>query len=264
MKFFITLGFVAFIECSATKSLLSYASNSFIRYRLQLRTISKDSKAPGHIVTKLRGGGRGLELSSTAAPKQGDFISQKSKQENGISHKELSILFLGSGVSTGLPKLGCIVRPDQTLPECAVCKSALNPNSRNRRGNVSVLLRFQGEDGRIRSIMVDAGKTMREACLRFLPMHSIRGIDALLLTHAHADAILGISFVFDLQAASRAALTKARPPAFGRAGRPARLFGARWRAPGRSPAPPGVSRPGNLRGDRPPLRVRRRTPIHDA
>jgi hypothetical protein len=47
--------------------------------------------------------------------------------------------------------------------------------------------------------MVDAGKTMREQCIRLLPRHNIRTIDALLLTHEHADAILGLDDVRDFQ-----------------------------------------------------------------
>mmetsp|Transcript_32715 Transcript_32715/g.82520 ORF Transcript_32715/g.82520 Transcript_32715/m.82520 type:complete len:89 (-) Transcript_32715:648-914(-) len=45
--------------------------------------------------------------------------------------------------------------------------------------------------------MVDCGKTMRDAALRHLAGHGVRAIDALLLTHAHADAILGLDDVRD-------------------------------------------------------------------
>ena len=52
------------------------------------------------------------------------------------------LLFLGTGVSTGLPKLGCIVRERQGDAEpCVVCHDALNTTSKNRRCNVSVLIR---------------------------------------------------------------------------------------------------------------------------
>lgn len=64
------------------------------------------------------------------------------------------VLFLGSGVSTGVPRIGCIVRPDQSQPICKVCHDALNERSRNRRGNVSILVRFWHADGRPRHIMV--------------------------------------------------------------------------------------------------------------
>jgi len=150
------------------------------------------------------------------------------------------VLFLGSGVSTGVPRIGCIVRPDQSLPVCRVCHDAMRAGSRNRRGNVSILVRFWHADGRPRHIMVggqipcigrrgacrgactdcgplsrnlttadshapavfaqvDAGKTMREQCMRLLPRHGIRNLDALLITHAHADAIHGLDDIRDFQ-----------------------------------------------------------------
>ena len=46
---------------------------------------------------------------------------------------------------------------------------------------------------------VDAGKTMREQCMRLLPRHGIRNLDALLITHAHADAIHGLDDIRDFQ-----------------------------------------------------------------
>jgi ribonuclease BN (tRNA processing enzyme) len=46
---------------------------------------------------------------------------------------------------------------------------------------------------------VDAGKTMREQCIRILPQHGIKSIDTLLLTHAHADAIHGLDDIRDFQ-----------------------------------------------------------------
>ena len=117
----------------------------------------------------------------------------------GRAAGRFDVLFLGSGVSTGVPRIGCIVRPDQSQPPCKVCHDALREGSRNRRGNVSILLRYWHADGRPRHIMVDAGKTMREQCMRLLPRHGIRTLDALLLTHAHADAIHGLDDIRDFQ-----------------------------------------------------------------
>ena len=47
--------------------------------------------------------------------------------------------------------------------------------------------------------MIDAGKTMRETCLRLFPQHRVQSVDALLLTHGHADAIFGLDDMRDLQ-----------------------------------------------------------------
>jgi hypothetical protein len=252
MRSIVSLSCIAFIECAFQNPLLSYTHGGCFRSRLSARSAAHISRVRGPVVTKLwslRGGGpkHVHERSSAAATGEyegssGDLIDAK---PSIIPEKELSILFLGTGVSTGLPKLGCIVRPDPTRPECAVCKSALNPNSRNRRGNVSVLLRFLGEDGRVRSIMVDAGKTMREACLRHLPNNGVRGIDALLITHAHADAILGTSRLCSIPAPPPTGLISAAAD-HGRAGRPARLFRAGRREAARGPAASCVSEPGDL------------------
>mmetsp|Transcript_32715 Transcript_32715/g.82516 ORF Transcript_32715/g.82516 Transcript_32715/m.82516 type:complete len:118 (-) Transcript_32715:967-1320(-) len=63
----------------------------------------------------------------------------------------MDVLFLGSGVSTGVPKIGCIVRPDKHRPHCPVCLDALEtPGSKNRRNNVSILIRVKAGECRLR------------------------------------------------------------------------------------------------------------------
>jgi len=88
-------------------------------------------------------------------------------------------------------------------PQCDVCKDALLvPNSKNRRNNVSIAVIY--EDGTQRKcIMVDAGKTLRHACLEQLPKVGIHSVTSLLLTHGHADAILGLDDLRDLQQSER-------------------------------------------------------------
>eukprot|EP00850_Spirogloea_muscicola_P024242 SM000513S17639 [mRNA] locus=s513:489:3125:+ [translate_table: standard] len=56
-----------------------------------------------------------------------------------------------------------------------------------------------GGGGRRTRILVDAGKNFKEQVLRWFPRYGIRGIDALLLTHEHADAILGLDDVRGVQ-----------------------------------------------------------------
>ena len=108
------------------------------------------------------------------------------------------VIFLGTGVSTGVPRIGCILRKDAS--ECKVCHRAWrNPRDPNYRCNVSVLLRRTTSEGDVVNIMIDAGKTMRDAVLRWFPQYKVKGIDALLLTHGHADAMGGIDDLRDLQ-----------------------------------------------------------------
>ena len=37
-----------------------------------------------------------------------------------------------------------------------------------------------------------SGKTFREASVRWFPVHHVHSVDAILLTHGHADAIFGL------------------------------------------------------------------------
>ena len=79
--------------------------------------------------------------------------------------------------------------------------AAKRPGSKNARRNVSLLVRFRPADGgACTHLMVDAGKTMREGAIALLPGLGVSSIDALLLTHAHADAMLGLDDLRDLQA----------------------------------------------------------------
>lgn len=115
------------------------------------------------------------------------------------------VIFLGSGVSTAIPTIRHVL--DMNMEgqyQCPVCHHALTtPNSKNRRNNVSVAVVFEGHDGSKKCIMVDAGKTMRHACLDQLPQFGVSSVNALFLTHGHADAVLGLDDIRDLQISER-------------------------------------------------------------
>lgn len=103
-------------------------------------------------------------------------------------------VILGSGVSTGIPRISCIIRPDQGR-FCSVCHDALHtPQSKNRRCNVSALVRSCGK-----TVLIDCGKTIREASMRHFPALNVRNIDAIVLTHGHADAVFGLDDTRDIQ-----------------------------------------------------------------
>jgi hypothetical protein len=115
------------------------------------------------------------------------------------STKTFKVVFLGTGVSTAVPVMRHILTNC-----CNVCRHAFQiPCSYNRRNNVSICLLYDDDNeerepnnevGRC-CVLVDAGKTMREACMRVLPAHGVSNVDAILLTHGHADAILGLDDV---------------------------------------------------------------------
>lgn len=86
------------------------------------------------------------------------------------------LTFLGTGTSHGVPVIGC---------DCKVCKST---DSRDKRFRSSVYIKFQASDKSDKFILIDIGPDFRSQALRA----GIRQIDALLLTHAHADHLFGI------------------------------------------------------------------------
>jgi phosphoribosyl 1,2-cyclic phosphodiesterase len=44
-----------------------------------------------------------------------------------------------------------------------------------------------------RTIVIDVGKTFREAAIEWFPEYGLRKIDAVLITHAHADGKLDMA-----------------------------------------------------------------------
>ena len=99
------------------------------------------------------------------------------------------IIFMGTGTSEGIPRLSCVVKG-----ECKVCTEAMVPGSRNRRRNTSLLL--QTDDSK--NILIDCGKFWWESALRMFPPLRVHGLDALVLTHSHFDAVGGMDNLRDL------------------------------------------------------------------
>eukprot|EP01031_Cornospumella_fuschlensis_P038847 gene38847-47244_t len=79
------------------------------------------------------------------------------------STSPFKVLFLGTGVSTAIPNIAHVLRRSNSEHPCPVCADALaSPSSRNKRNNVSIALLFE-EAGKRKCIVVDVGKTMRDA-----------------------------------------------------------------------------------------------------
>ena len=87
----------------------------------------------------------------------------------------MRVTFLGTGTSTGVPVIGC---------DCATCQST---DARDRRWRPSVHLQLDGGP----SVLVDASPDLRAQALRF----QVERVDAILLTHSHADHVLGLDDV---------------------------------------------------------------------
>jgi phosphoribosyl 1,2-cyclic phosphate phosphodiesterase len=84
------------------------------------------------------------------------------------------LTFLGSGTSMGVPTLGC---------DCAVCASAYDPASPNRRTRPSILISYDDHN-----VLIDTGQDFHVQAVR----ENLRSLDAVLYTHGHADHVLGM------------------------------------------------------------------------
>ncbi|KAJ1957396.1 hypothetical protein EC988_000856 [Linderina pennispora] len=109
---------------------------------------------------------------------------------NGSTTRVREIIFLGTGTSGCIPNIPCITSDN---PDCTVCKYSLTAQgAKNRRRNTSLLIRIDHADGRERNVVIDCGKTFFESAVEVFVKHNVKTIDAVLLTHGHADAILGL------------------------------------------------------------------------
>jgi phosphoribosyl 1,2-cyclic phosphate phosphodiesterase len=86
----------------------------------------------------------------------------------------LTITFLGTGTSQGVPVIGC---------SCEVCKS-LDYRDKRLRSAVHISVNNQ-------SFVIDTGPDFRQQMLR----ENINRLDAILFTHAHRDHTAGLDDV---------------------------------------------------------------------
>lgn len=106
----------------------------------------------------------------------------------------MDLIFLGCGSSASIPSIKCVLT---TGGGCGVCAGAhADPESKNRRGNPSLLVRRVDGD---HQVLIDCGKTFRDSVLRFFPTHGVTKVDSVLLTHGHSDATLGLDDLRDVQ-----------------------------------------------------------------
>lgn len=89
-----------------------------------------------------------------------------------MNYKIKEILILGSGTSTGIPMIGC---------HCLVCTSN-NPKDQRLRSSLLIT----STEGK--KILVDTSPDLRQQCLK----NQIEWLDAVIITHDHADHLHGI------------------------------------------------------------------------
>ncbi len=103
-------------------------------------------------------------------------------------------VFLGTGTSERVPRVTCLTKQP---PTCAVCTDSLRPGSKNLRRNTSLLVQATGHYGAPVNIVIDAGKSFYDASVRWFPEFGVTNLDAVVITHAHADAIAGLDDLRD-------------------------------------------------------------------
>lgn len=83
----------------------------------------------------------------------------------------MKVVFIGTGTSTGVPVIGC---------KCRICTSK---NPKNKRLRQSLWIQDKGF-----SLLIDATIDLRQQALAY----NIDKVDAIAITHPHADHILGL------------------------------------------------------------------------
>lgn len=83
----------------------------------------------------------------------------------------MKLTFLGTGTSTGVPSIGC---------DCETCVST---DPRDKRLRVSVVIEHRDV-----TVLIDTSSDFRQQALRF----GLKRLDAVLVTHCHADHIFGL------------------------------------------------------------------------
>jgi phosphoribosyl 1,2-cyclic phosphodiesterase len=111
----------------------------------------------------------------------------------------MQVYIMGSGTSSSIPLFNCLAQSPIT---CTVCKLGLEIReqkagkcvkfNKNKRRNSSCLVKIPLSDGSIKNIIIDVGKTFYESSLTWFIEYEVVKIDAVLLTHGHADAMLGM------------------------------------------------------------------------
>ncbi|KAK2461686.1 hypothetical protein APHAL10511_006149 [Amanita phalloides] len=110
-----------------------------------------------------------------------------------VAGNDIELIFLGTGTSSSLPNVDCLTASPDEKPPCKTCLSTLTAEGKkNIRRNTCAALRIRTQDGCSVTIIIDAGKNFQAAAIEWFPKYKLRKIDALLITHAHADAMSGL------------------------------------------------------------------------
>ena len=105
----------------------------------------------------------------------------------------MKFTLLGTGTSTGVPSIGC------------GCETCTSDDPRDKRLRVSVLVEHGG-----RTVLIDTSSDFRQQALRV----GLKHLDAVLITHCHADHIFGLDDIRPLNFRHGALAVYANAPAW--------------------------------------------------
>jgi phosphoribosyl 1,2-cyclic phosphate phosphodiesterase len=91
-----------------------------------------------------------------------------------VSYPSLTITFLGTGTSSGVPMIAC---------DCPVCTS---PDKKDKRLRASIMVQSEKT-----TLVVDSGPDFRYQMLRA----NVKHLDAIVFTHSHKDHVAGLDDV---------------------------------------------------------------------
>jgi hypothetical protein len=130
------------------------------------------------------------------------FAQQKENHTVPIKMAQSArLIFTGTGTSEGIPLVSCLVglgNKGADGSRCPVCVDAAAPSSKNKRRNTGGLVitnPASPNDGHV--LAIDCGKLWWEAMLEIYPSEGLARLDAVILTHEHADAISGLDALRD-------------------------------------------------------------------
>jgi phosphoribosyl 1,2-cyclic phosphate phosphodiesterase len=88
----------------------------------------------------------------------------------------MQMILMGTGTSHGMPVIACH------------CKACMSADPKDTRYRCSAYITHRGKDGRFTRLVIDTGPEFRLQALKY----GIEGLDAVLLTHSHADHLHGL------------------------------------------------------------------------
>ena len=144
---------------------------------------------------------------STSPSSSSSSSSASSSSSSLVGNAEVitdRLIFLGTGSSSGLPHPYHLMNPEQASSEMEKNQVQVSLKgaegdpryNKNYRCNPSLLVQCREQK---KNIIIDTGKTFRESILRWFPKYEVSSVDAIILTHGHADAIFGLDDVRSVQ-----------------------------------------------------------------